>query len=44
MDKNAAKMTIYQTMVAIDGVKSYMYVRADNHVPGVRLRPYASKR
>ena len=30
MDKTTAKMTIYQTMVAIDGVKSYMYVRADN--------------
>ena len=23
-------MTIYQAMVAIDGVRSYMYVRADN--------------
>ena len=23
-------MRIYQTMVAIDGVRSYIYVRADN--------------
>jgi hypothetical protein len=23
-------MRIYQTMVAVDGVRSYMYVRADN--------------
>ena len=28
--QTTAQMRIYQTMVAIDGVRSYIYVRADN--------------
>ena len=28
--RTTAQMRIYQAMVAIDGVRSYMYVRADN--------------
>ena len=28
--RTAAQMRIYQAMVAIDGVRSYIYVRADN--------------
>jgi hypothetical protein len=30
MDQNTAQMIIYRAMVSIDGVRSYMYVRADN--------------
>jgi hypothetical protein len=37
-------MTIYQAMVAIDMVSSYIYVRADNMSQAFELRPYANKR